>query len=155
MAGWFAVSSGAGLGSRQKFDVDNAVVVDYGDKPLACGLESSRHLKGVDVGILPTSAAIVLPDCGSDRFWEFFVRDWWACKPLQGCQANGVLTKILYRPFRKDVETPLGCQEWVVLLVGAGCLDREDVHVSVVGGSRRQPTLCGPDAIAKPRELNR
>ena len=29
MAGWFAVSSGAGLGSRQKFDVDNAVVVDY------------------------------------------------------------------------------------------------------------------------------
>ena len=96
-----------------------------------------------------------LPSCGIDGIRKFFVRNRWACKPFQGCQTDGVLAKILYRPFRKDVETPLGCQERVVLLVGARCLNREDVHVSVVGGSRRQPTLCGPDATAKPCELNR
>ena len=100
-------------------------------------------------------AFVLLPGGGVDSFRKFFVGNRGACKALQGCQANGVLTKILYRPFRKDVEAPLRGQERVVLLVGARCLDREDVHSGVVGGSRRQPTLCRPDTTAKPRELNR
>lgn len=100
-------------------------------------------------------AFVLLPGGGVDGFRKFFVRDKGACKPLQGCQANRILTKVLYCSLGEDVESPLGCQERVVLLMGACCLDREDVHVGVVGGSRRQPTLCGPDATAKPRELNR
>ena len=39
--------------------------------------------------------------------------------------------------------------------MGARRLDREDVHIGVVGRSWRQSALCGPDATAKPRELNR
>lgn len=98
---------------------------------------------------------VVFPCGGVDGFRKFFVRNRWACKSLQGCQTDGVLAKVFYRLLGKDVETPLACQQGVVLLVGACRLDREDVHVSVVGRSWRQSALCGPDAAAKSRELNR